>query len=484
MTAPGGGIGYDLTLSSGEVLHVIYGDCLEGVAPVLGVDKDGDWTYSIDGGETFVKISSTEKPGSENGYTPQISVDAYGFWLISIDGGNSWERILNEDGLPVSAVDGKSMVPSSYHFFKSVVYNEDNAVLHIELITGEIFDIPVRKGSSISLEYYYDGTYAYAGQEMSFRAEMEGVDEAVWIEVPDGWSASLAEDALIVRAPENGEAGQYSLKLLVHTRDGDFTPYTFKFNYNPKLVFRDDFVGDEIDFRYWDRYVGGTVRSSWDLYQEGDPAQSFVKDGLLTLLGVKYGDTYRTGAIHTRQKADFMPPFRIDCSARFTEMVNGVWFAIWATPKRGYFWGELDIVEKANFGTMTMHTVHNPYTVRTEKERQDQANSARAYNVMKAGEFNTYSVEVREDAVVMYLNGEEVFRYLNIEHSLDDPAYQKLLEQEKPYYLDNFPFMDDPYNILIDIAIGGEFPGVKVDDESLMEKPGQFDIDWISVSRI
>ena len=473
-------VGYALTFSDGTVAHIVYGEETEGNAPIIGVDRDGDWAVSVDGGENFTKVEGTDKPGSEDGCTPRTSIDKYGFWIVSVDGGRTWNRILNDAGEPISAKDGKSMVPASYSFFRKVSFNESTGFLDIEMVSGDTISIPVHKGSSIELDYYYDGAYAYAGHDVEFPAKLSGVDKAVWTSVPDGWRARLEKDKLTVTAPENGASGEYELKLLAYTENGSMTPYTFKFSYDPELIFRDDFTGEDIDYRYWLRHKGGSARSDWDLYQEADPAQSYVKDGLLTLMAEKYGDTYRTGAIKTKGKFSFAPPFRIDCSARFTEMADGVWFAIWTAPDAGYMWGEIDIMEKANFGTRTEHTCHTQYTLNTTSSRQDQANAGKG-SWMTAGVFNTFSVELTDDAVVWFVNGVEVFRYANIPHSVEDPAYSNLNDKEKEFYLLNYTFMEQTYNLLLDIALGGSFPGQAVNDSQL---PGQFDIDWISVRKL
>ena len=85
--AKGNETGYDLTFSDGTIAHIIFGNKADGKAPILGVDRDGNWAYSIDGGEHFLKVEGADTPGSEDGYTPRMSVDKNGFWTISTDGG-------------------------------------------------------------------------------------------------------------------------------------------------------------------------------------------------------------------------------------------------------------------------------------------------------------------------------------------------------------------------------------------------------------
>lgn len=471
--------GYDLSLSSGEVLHITYGDKIDGLAPIVGIDEDGEWAISNDGGKSFTKIPDAALPGSKNGSTPLVRVDKYGFWNISLDGGNNWERILDGNGNPMSAKDGKSMIESSYSFFKNVVYNEKTSALDITMTDGHTLSIPVKKEAVISTRYMDGTVYAFAGKEVLFPVDIEGVDNAVWTNVPDGWKARLDDEYISITAPENGERGEYNLQLLAIGYNGDAKTYNYKFNYDPNILFHDDFDGKEIDERYWKIWKGGDYRSDWDRYAEGDAEHSFLKDGNLRLLGSKYENTYRTGAVCTRENMNYAPPFRIDCRARFTEMAYGVWFAIWTSPVAGYQYGEIDIMEKANYGTKTQHSTHTNYTLRTDPNKQDQKNSG--YGDCLPGVYNTYSVELREDGVFYYINNIEVFRYAHIVHSLDDPAYQKLNEIEKPYYLLNYTHMEQTYQFLLDIAIGGAYPGVQVVDEEL---PGIFDIDWVDIKKL
>lgn len=470
--------GYDLTLSSGETLSITFGDQLEGVAPIISIDEYGKWVISIDGGENFTEIEGVEDPGAKDGYTPIVNVDKYGFWIISKDGGSTWERILNEAGDPISAKDGKAM-NGSYKFFQKVTFNEDTYCLDIILVGGHTLSIPVYREPSITMEYYYDYAYAYAGKEESFPIKMTNVDEAAWIEIPDGWAARLEENKLCVTAPEGAPAGDYVLKLLAHTKGGAAKVFPFTFRYEPDLIFKDDFNGNDIDHRYWERYKGGTVRSDWDRYTEGDTDHTFVENGYLRMTADVYEDTYRCGAVRQWAQTSFIPPFRIDCSAQFTQMATGVWYAIWACPVEGYNWGEIDIMEKANYGTLTQHSTHSNYTIHTHPSRQDQPNSG--YGNCNPGVYNVYSVTLTEEAVTFYINDVEVFRYNNIEHSVNDPGYDRLLDIEKEYYLQNFTHIDCNYRILIDIAINGAYPGKQAIPEEL---PGIFDIDWISVKKL
>ncbi len=489
-------VGYDLKLSDGSTIHITFGKNVEGVAPMIGVNDLGQWVVSFDGGETFTPIEGAASPWATDGKSPIVSVDKYGFWQISLDSGKTWQRIVDADGDPISAVDGKSLAPASYCFFDRVSFNKETGNLDIKLVTGETFSIPLASEASISLEYYdeKEGAYVYGNRLNEFPAEISGVSDMVFIDVPDGWNLWMEKDKLVVEAPQDGVTGDYTVKLLASTFSGEAKSFSFKFKYEKDLILFDDFLGNDIDYRWWLRYKSGTVTSEWDTYQKGDPAESVVEDGLLKLYAHLDGDSFKTGAIWTKGKLTYKPPFRIDCRARFTQMGTGIWYAIWASPDAGYLYGEIDICEKLNFGTTTYHTCHTQYTLNTaatNQKKETYVNEAGETVVnwhqgivpdaMIAGAFNIFSVEVTDEQIVWFVNENPVFVYKHIPHSVEDPLYSQLKPQEQEYYLKNWTFMEQDYNTLLDIAVGGQFVGGIIKRE---EFPGQFDIDWIKVKQL
>lgn len=489
-------VGYDLKLSDGSTIHITFGKNVEGVAPMIGVNDLGQWVVSFDGGETFTPIEGAASPWATDGKSPIVSVDKYGFWQISLDSGKTWQRIVDADGDPISAVDGKSLAPASYCFFDRVSFNKETGNLDIKLVTGETFSIPLASEASISLEYYdeKEGAYVYGNRLNEFPAEISGVSDMAFIDVPDGWNLWMEKDKLVVEAPQDGVTGDYTVKLLASTFSSEAKSFSFKFKYEKDLILFDDFLGNDIDYRWWLRYKSGTVTSEWDTYQKGDPSESVVEDGLLKLYAHLDGDSFKTGAIWTKGKLTYKPPFRIDCRARFTQMGTGIWYAIWASPDAGYLYGEIDICEKLNFGTTTYHTCHTQYTLNTaatNQKKETYVNEAGETVVnwhqgivpdaMIAGAFNIFSVEVTDEQIVWFVNENPVFVYKHIPHSVEDPLYSQLKPQEQEYYLKNWTFMEQDYNTLLDIAVGGQFVGGIIKRE---EFPGQFDIDWIKVKQL
>lgn len=495
-TENGKTVGYDLRLSDGSTLHITYGKEMEGLAPMVGVNDMGQWAISLDGGETFTEIKGAASPWSEDGKSPIVSVDKYGFWQISLDSGKTWERVTGANGDPISAVDGKSLAPSSYCFFDRVAYNKETGNMDITLVSGKSFSVPVTAEASIKLEYYdeKEGAWVYGNRLNEFPAEISGISDMTFLNVPDGWNLWVENDKLVVEAPQDGVTGDYTVNVIASTYSSEAKAFSFRFRYEKDLILYDDFLGDDIDYRWWLRYKSGTVTSEWDTYQKGDPEESVVEDGLLKLYAHVAGDSYKTGAIWTKNKLTYKPPFRLDCRARFTQMGTGIWYAIWVSPDAGYMHGEIDVCEKLNFGTTTYHTCHTLYTLNTAAENQKKetyVNEAGetvpnwhqgiAQDAMQPGMFNIFSVEVTDEQIVWLVNDVPVHVYKHIPHSVEDPLYSQLKPQEQEYYLLNWTYMEQNYNTLLNVAVGGQFVGGVIKRE---EFPGQFDIDWVKVKQL
>ena len=96
-------VGYRLDLSDGQTVEVTFGDRLDALVPVVGVDEEGTFIYSMDGGKTFSPVEGADKAFAEDGTSPEVGLDGDGYWTVSVDGGQSWTRMLDANGLPVNA---------------------------------------------------------------------------------------------------------------------------------------------------------------------------------------------------------------------------------------------------------------------------------------------------------------------------------------------------------------------------------------------
>ena len=60
-------IGYVLELSDGQKVEVTFGDRLDALVPVIGIDAEGRFIYSMDGGKTFAPVEGAANAFSKYG---------------------------------------------------------------------------------------------------------------------------------------------------------------------------------------------------------------------------------------------------------------------------------------------------------------------------------------------------------------------------------------------------------------------------------
>ena len=220
------GDGYEVKFSDGKSYPVINAEEIKGsVTPVMGIDGEGYWTISLDGGATSVRIESNGEPVSawpvaggehqENaeGVTPQLRVSADGMWEVNL--GNGWEPLL-QDGQPVNAV-GENVGYSTS--FKSVTYNEENGELVVELVSGETLTLPVVDTFGLTITAGENETF-FLGETREFEVVQTNVAE-VTIQAPKGWSAELEETTLKITSPaQMPTQSEFTLSLVATSEEG------------------------------------------------------------------------------------------------------------------------------------------------------------------------------------------------------------------------------------------------------------------------
>ncbi|MGM9791117.1 MAG: PL29 family lyase N-terminal domain-containing protein [Candidatus Cryptobacteroides sp.] len=216
--------GYIFNLE-GEQVEIIFGAQAPGIVPMVGVDAQGNWIMSLDGGETWTKIPGASNAFSEPAVTPQVKVDNEGFWCISYDEGKTWSRILDGEGKPVSATDGKQ-VAGKKTFFTSIELGED--AVNITLASGENVTIPVLVDFSFSLVGYTEGkTIAKIG---TFECGVQSVGVAsLAVQAPSGWDVTISNTIFSVTAPAQGDNGLYTIGVIAVSSNGRVKQYNFTF---------------------------------------------------------------------------------------------------------------------------------------------------------------------------------------------------------------------------------------------------------------
>ena len=129
---------YVLKLTDGTTLTLSQGREAEAVIPVVSIDENGNWQYSVDGGEKFIPLNVNAV--AEDGVTPQFRIDEKtGCWQVNTTGEESgWTNVKNSAGQDVSAVGGTM----TDKFFDTV--RVDGDTLYIKLLGSDVeLEIPI-----------------------------------------------------------------------------------------------------------------------------------------------------------------------------------------------------------------------------------------------------------------------------------------------------------------------------------------------------
>ena len=233
-----------------------------------------------------------------------------------------------------------------------------------------------------------------------------------------------------------------------------------------KLVWSDEFNYNGLpDSAKWNYDTGGEGwgNDELQLYAGRRLENSRVRDGKLIIEAHKEIDghnRYTSARLVTRHKAEWKYG-RIEVRARMPKGV-GSWPAIWLLPAHFPFKipddGEIDIMEEVGFDPCNIHaTIHC--------SRYNQAkNNLKSENAFIVGcnrNFHIYALDWSRDSINIYADGQCYFSYAN-------PHAGKA----------SWPF-DEPFYLVLNLAIGGTWGGIKgIDDESF---PQQMEIDYVRV---
>ena len=234
-------------------------------------------------------------------------------------------------------------------------------------------------------------------------------------------------------------------------------------NTNFRLVFEDNFNGDQLNTGNWVKIPRG--KSDWNRHMSDDPTLYHVGQKTLTLYSRINTDlqkdtaAYITGGISTQGKRGIKYG-RVEVRAKL-ENAKGSWPAIWMLPETGKwpYGGEIDIMEHLNYEQQFYQTIHTYYTYILGHKTNPEN-----HTVVPADptQYNVYGVEIRPDRIVFLFNGETTFVYPKVE------ALQADLQ---------FPFGAEPFYLLIDMQVGGSWVGAP----DPQDYPTKMQVDWVKM---
>ena len=141
---------------------------------------------------------------------------------------------------------------------------------------------------------------------------------------------------------------------------------------------------------------------------------------------------------------------------------RGTWPAIWMLPTEMKKWpddGEIDIMEQVgaepNLIYASLHTKLFNHTIKTQRSAQQLVPTS-------CSAFHVYQLDWRPESITIGVDGRGILRVLN-----DQPGGKGA-----------WPF-DTPYHLILNLAIGGNWAGLKGIDDAAM--PQRMEVDYVRI---
>jgi len=233
-----------------------------------------------------------------------------------------------------------------------------------------------------------------------------------------------------------------------------------------KLVWNDEFNGTALDLNSWNYDIGYNKwgNNEQETYQA---ANVKVASGSLQITAKKekVGNTasnYTSGRIHTLNKREFLYG-KIEARMKLPQS-KGLWPAFWmlgvnmrargTTPGVGWpACGEIDIMETINSETWTAGAAHWAKADGTHTKSSNTVTGT-------PNDWHIYSVVWNKESISWYVDYKLFHTF-----SIKDGA-----ESTSEFHL--------PFNLIFNLAVGGNWPGQVIDDTKL---PSTMLVDYIRV---
>lgn len=198
-----GETGYEIFFTNGQSIQISDGKDGEagadGVTVTVMLDEDGKyyWAVTKDGATSFIEVDGEKLPVKGDAPLMRVTMqDETGYWEVSYDNGLTWERILLEDGTPVTTSGGAGGL------FKAAYVDEKTNTAVFEFLNGETLEIGLRSDLYINFKSEIETLVVEFGKTATVEFEAVGVLKAV-VTTPDEWNAKFDVETgvLTVSAP-------------------------------------------------------------------------------------------------------------------------------------------------------------------------------------------------------------------------------------------------------------------------------------------
>ena len=228
------------------------------------------------------------------------------------------------------------------------------------------------------------------------------------------------------------------------------------------LVWSDEFNGTELNEKDWSFELGdgcpalcGWGNKERQIYTKRNHR---LENGMLFIQARKENDRYTSMRISSKGKKEFQYG-RFEIRAKLA-VGEGVWPAFWLLGSNidEVGWplsGEIDVLEYVGRAPQEIFT-----TLHTQDKNGDFANTKTTHIPKIEEGFHVYAAEWDAESIAFFVDGVNVYTFA---------------PKEKTVAI--WPF-DQPFYLLLNLAIGGHFGGPEVDDDIF---PQEFIVDYIRV---
>ncbi|MDO8343278.1 MAG: discoidin domain-containing protein [Cellvibrio sp.] len=224
-------------------------------------------------------------------------------------------------------------------------------------------------------------------------------------------------------------------------------------------VWKDDFNGTTVDRNYWSQEVNGDGGGNGELqYYTDRPENMWVSGGMLNIKAIREaynGKSWTSARLRTKNAQDWTYG-KIEARMRVPK-ASGTWPAFWMmsteSQRDSHGWpnnGEIDIMEAAGTHEDISGTLHYgaywPYNGNTGWPNPDNLIVPEAGRTKT--DFHTYAVEWYEDRMVWSIDGVPKIS-----------SSRTKLDGVNPVRSNWDSFYNRPFHVILNLAIGGWFPG-------------------------
>ena len=239
---------------------------------------------------------------------------------------------------------------------------------------------------------------------------------------------------------------------------------------NATLVWSDEFDGNSIDLDKWKFQTGsnGWGNNEWQNYTDGENVT--VSNSTLKIAAEKPGEGQKRGD-YTSARLNSKMSFtygRMEIRAKIPDLKgNGIWPAIWMLgeniPTVGWpRCGEIDIMEYVSYDPGKVHVSLHSFANNHTKGTQITSGPIPLETIEE--EFHNYGILWSEQYIQFYID--------------DVDNIQLTFHRPESYNDDNWPF-DRPFYFLLNVAVGGNWGGLKGVDDTIF--PATMEIDYVRV---